>query len=88
LIERLLPHNAPGEWAFYAYNMVTGKVSLRTWRMEPGKDGSYKVVSNPGDGQPEQVTTYDAEGKMVERRVGDQVTKPATQTELNAIWKK
>jgi hypothetical protein len=85
LLDSLLPHNAPLAVGFYAYSASTGKVSFRTERVEPRKDGSCLVYSRVSPEQPEQVTRFDAKGKLVDRTLpGGQTIVPTTEAELKA----
>lgn len=74
--------------AFYAYYGNSGNLALRTERVEPTKDGGYRVLSRPSPEQQDQVTYFDAQGKMLKRVLpGGQVMLPATAQEIVSRWK-
>lgn len=73
--------------AFYAYYGNTGKITLRTERVEVAADGSYKVFSRPSPEQKEQITWFDAKGNFVRRDLpGGQVLLPATAEQIITRW--
>lgn len=87
LLPALLGPADKGTLAFYAYYGNTGKISLRTERVEAASDGSYKIFSRPSPEQQEQVSWYDAKGKLVRRVLpGGQVLQPATANEIVTRW--
>ncbi|MEE9211267.1 MAG: hypothetical protein V3U29_01300 [Phycisphaeraceae bacterium] len=84
----LLPHNEPTEMAVYAYSPNTGKVVLRTERIEPASDGSYKVYSRPSPEIGEQITEYDAEGRFIRRTYPNgRIMERTTPAEIEARWR-
>lgn len=85
MLDTLLPHKKPLSIGFYAYSAATGKVSFRTERVEPHKNGSCLVYSRVSPEQPEQVSEFDATGKLVKRVLPNgQVIVPTSPSELKA----
>lgn len=85
MLDTLLPHKKPLEIGFYAYSAATGKVSFRTERVEPRKNGACLVYSRVSPEQPEQVSEFDATGKLIKRSLPNgQVIVPTTPNELKA----
>ncbi len=74
--------------AFYAYYANTGKISIRTERVEASADGSYRVHSRPSPELQEQVTYFDATGKVLRKTLpGGQTLIPASAEEIANRWK-
>ncbi len=88
LLGSLLPGNAAAEYGFYAYHPNQGRLAFRTEKVEPAADGSYVVRSRPTLDQPEQVTRYDAKGRLLERELGEgRKLIPSSKSEVSAIFK-
>ncbi len=88
LLGSLLPGNAAAEYGFYAYHPNQGRLSFRTEKVEPAADGSYVVRSRPTLDQPEQVTRYDAKGRLLERELGEgRKLIPSSKSEVSSIFK-
>lgn len=76
----------PRTLAFYAYYPDTGRLALRTVRIEPTDDG-YRVHQRPAPSRSEYVARYDAEGRLIQRRTaGGHVILPSTEAEVRRIW--
>lgn len=89
---QLLPHLlSPADketLAFFAYYANTGKIALRTERVEVAADGTYRVYSRPSPEQQEQVSYFDAQGKLLRRSLpGGQMLIPTTAEEIANRWK-
>ncbi len=87
LLGGLLPRKEKVELGYYAYFPAEGKITFRTERIVPLTDGSLEVHSRPAPDQPEQVSRYDAAGRLLERVLEDDMRLiPAGKAELAAIW--
>lgn len=89
---QLLPHLlSPADketLAFFAYYANTGKIALRTERVEVSADGTYRVYSRPSPEQQEQISYFDAQGKLLRRSLpGGQMLIPTTAEEITNRWK-
>lgn len=85
MIDTTLPHKGPLEVGFYAYNPAAGKISFRTERVVLQSDGSYLVYSRLTPEQPEQVSQFNASGKLIRRTLPNgQMLLPTTKAELAA----
>lgn len=83
----LLPRSEKTTMAFYAYYANTGELALRTVTVEPQPDGGYLVRERPAPNRAEQVSIYDARGRLLERRMADgRVIVPASAQQIRAIW--
>ncbi len=88
LLGSLLPGREPAEYGFYAYSSVTRDISYRTDRVEPLPNGEYKVYTRLSPTQPEQVSHYDARGRLILRILPDNTEiRASTAREMKAIWK-
>jgi len=87
LIGGLLPRNVPMNVGFYNYYSKTGTVTFRTERVAPGPNGTVTLHSRPTPDEPEQVTTYDRDGRLTHRTLpnGWQVV-PTTRAELGRLF--
>lgn len=87
LLGRLLPRDEQRTLAFYAYHSASDRVALRIVRVVPLEQGGYRVYQRPTPEHREEVATYDAEGRLLQRRLADgRVIVPTTEQELAAIW--
>ncbi|MBI1338140.1 MAG: hypothetical protein GC164_14440 [Phycisphaera sp.] len=87
LIAPLLADAPPGELGYYAYFPATGKISLRTEKIERGGAAPVVVTSEPAPDQGEQVSWYKADGELIKRILPEGRTiEPATPGELKARW--
>jgi len=85
MLDTLLPHKTPLKIGFYWYFPQASKIVLRTERVVPQKDGSCLVYSRLSPEQEEQVSQFDARGKLVKRTLpSGQVLLPTTREELAA----
>jgi hypothetical protein len=83
----LLPRDKPVELAFYAFNPIARKISLRTLRIEPMPGGGYRVHDRPTPDRAEQIATYDHNGRLLKRKMPDGRTYlTTTPQELKRIW--
>lgn len=86
VIQPMLP-KANQIYGFYAYYPNLGKMALRTERVVVEPDGQVTVYSRPSPEQSEQVSRYDASGKLVYRQLSEQRRLvPATKTEIMSLW--
>jgi len=87
LLPALLPRDQAATFAFYAYYTKTRKVGLRTFRVEPLDSGGYRVHDKPAPDRAAQVSTYDAHGRLVQRRMGDgRVILPTSPDRIEKVW--
>jgi len=88
LLHGLLPHEKRGDYSFYAYNPAKGAMALRTERVIPDVNGTYKIISRRTQDQQEQVSTYDRRERLITRTLSSkQVILPTTAQQLKAVWK-
>lgn len=87
LLGGLLPRQQPMEMGFYAYSSASRTVTFRTERSTPGAGGLLTVASRLSPDQAEQVSNYDARGRMTHRKLpeGWDVV-PTTRAELAAMF--
>ncbi|GAB4192904.1 MAG: hypothetical protein Kow00105_06980 [Phycisphaeraceae bacterium] len=87
VLPALFPRDGYTEMAFYSFHQNAQKLSLRTFRIEPQPDGSYRVYERPTPDRPEQVATYSPTGRLIERRMTNgRVYLATTPQELKRIW--
>lgn len=87
LLPALVPRDAQRTFALYSYHSAGGRVALRIVTVVPLEDGGFRLHQRPAPEQRETVATYDAEGRLVQRRLGDgRVLVPTTAEQLDAIW--
>lgn len=85
-IQPLLP-KVSQTYGFYAYYPNLGKLTLRTERVVVQADGQVSVYSRPSPEQNEQLSKYDASGKLLFRQLSEQRRLiPSTKAEIMAIW--
>ena len=82
-----LPHKERQRLAYYAYHPDTGHLTLHTISVVPGQNGSYQVYSRPSLDHPEDVATYDGNGRLLRRDLhGGVVIEAATAQQMRLIW--
>jgi hypothetical protein len=87
LIGPMLPRDA-AEMGFYAYYPAAGKIGYRTEKVKTLPKGGFEIRSKPTPDQPEQVSEYDKNGKLVRRALtATRVLVPASPAEVQARWK-
>lgn len=87
LVPSLLPRNEQQDFGFYAYASTEAELGLRTMQVYPAENGQYVIRERPTVNGPEQVSTYDANGRLIRRQFADgRVIIPATPEEMRAIW--
>ncbi|MFW6059905.1 MAG: hypothetical protein ACODAQ_06970, partial [Phycisphaeraceae bacterium] len=87
LLPALLPRDREVTMAFYTYYPKTSQLGLRRIRVEPIDDGGYRVIQRPAPDQGEQVSRYDAEGRLVQRHMADgRVILPSSEDRVRRIW--
>ena len=87
VIYSLLPADRPQTLAFYAYHPASHKLVLRTLRVEPLANGAYRVHERMPPTFRPQVSTYNANGQLVQRVLGDgSIIMPATADQIKQIW--
>lgn len=87
MLDTLLPHDNATDMGFYAYSFNTGRLTYRTERIVPGKDGNVMVYSRPLPEQPEQVSQFRVTGGLVKRTLpSGQAIVPSTRQDLLARW--
>ncbi|MFP4144045.1 MAG: hypothetical protein ACOCTI_05890 [Phycisphaeraceae bacterium] len=86
IIPALLPREAK-EMSFYAYHPPTAALTLRHVRVEPREEGGFRVYDRPAPNRAEEVSEYDAEGRLVRREMGNGwVLEPSDRETIRAIW--
>ena len=87
LMGPLLPHRHRQRMAFYGYHPDTGRITMRTVNIVPAGDGSYRAYSRASLDHPDDVSTYDRDGRLIRRNLpGGIVIEPATPQKMKSIW--
>lgn len=87
LVPSLLPRGDQQDFGFYAYASKEAELGLRSMQVYPAEDGRYVVRERATVNGAEQVSTYDANGRLIRRQFPDGRTiVPATPEEMRAIW--
>ncbi len=87
LLGALLPRKEKAEMGYYAYYPAAGKITFRTERLVPRTDGGLEVYSRPSPDEPEQMSRYGDNGRLLERTLeNDTRLIPVGKAELAAIW--
>lgn len=87
LLPVLFPRDQQRDFAFYAYNSATANIALRQFGIFPLEGGAYLIRERPSPEQGEQVSTYDANGKLKRREMPDhRAYIPATVEEIKRVW--
>lgn len=88
LLPALLPHDQATEMAFYAYYADEGRLTLRTFRVQPLGDGRYQVHDRPAPDRMEETSVYDAQGRLIQRQtVNGLLIVPAQPEQIQQIWR-
>lgn len=88
LLDSLLPRQQAATYGFYAYYSNTGRMAYRTERLVPESNGGFRIFSRPSPENPEQVTIFDAQGRMIRRELpGGRVMMPTTLEQVKNQWK-
>src|SRR5690606_28074650 len=88
LLPALLPHDQATEMAFYAYYADEGRLTLRTFRVQPLGDGRYQVHDRPAPDRMEGTSVYDAQGRLIQRQtVNGLLIVPAQPEQIQQIWR-
>ncbi len=86
ILPSVMARSKEGSMAFYAYNPATGKITLRQENVRRTPEG-LELVSQPAPDQGEQVSLYDSQGKLLQRRLPDaSLLLPASLKEIAALW--
>ena len=87
LVPSMLPPDQQQTLAFYAYYPKTSDIGLRTMKVVPLASGGYRVHQQPMPDRSEQVATYDAHGRLVQKRMADgRVILPSSRQRIRRIW--
>ena len=87
IMRRLLPHKRRTDMAFYAYHPNAVSILLRTAHVEPDETGGFTVITRPGPGHPDDVSTFDGEGTFLRRDMHGEVSLvETTEGELKKLW--
>lgn len=87
LFHRMLPRESV-QMSFYAYHPDAERIALRSVRVEPSEGGGYRVVERPTLSRPAQVSIYDEDRRLVERRMADgRVFQHTTADTIERIWR-
>jgi hypothetical protein len=63
-------------------------VTFRSERVVPEPSGGFRIFSRPSPEQPEQMSVFDAQGKLLRRELpGGRVMTPTTFEQVRSIWK-
>jgi hypothetical protein len=88
LLDVTLPRQQAQTYGFYAYYANSGRVTFRAERIAPEPSGGFRVFSRPSPEQPEQMSVFDAQGKLLRRELpGGRVMTPTTFEQVRSIWK-
>lgn len=87
LLPWLLPHDTAGEYGFYWYNSTARQMTFRMDRVTPTLSG-YMITTRLSPNEPELRATYDREGNLVEKDLGQgrKMVRSDAAT-LKRIWK-
>ncbi len=87
LLAQILPHDRAGTYGFYYYYPHVGAVTYRTDKIVPGLDG-FKVYTKLAPNAPTLKSSYDPEGRLVERELSDkQRIVPTTEEVTQKFWR-
>ena len=85
LLNQMLPEEAQ-EMGFYAYLPSANKLTYRSVRIEPIRDG-YRVFTRASPDRPESLSKYDKNGQFQGRwLVGGRAVLPTTNEQFKRIW--
>lgn len=88
LMAPLLPRRTAQDLGFYTYYPNSGSIVFRSDRVVPAADGTFAVYSRAAQEQPEQLTVYDSQGRLLRRELPTgQLVLPATRAQIAALWK-
>ena len=71
---------------FYNFDTSRSVVTLRRERFEHAPDGGWVSTTTPTEGQPQWTSSYDKNGKLIQRTAGASVFEPTTRERLRRIW--
>lgn len=81
-------HRDSKEMGFYAYYPRQQKLVYRTTQVESAPGGSFTIRTRPSPDQEQQVSHYDAQGRLVKRLLPEgRLILPATKQELALKWR-
>jgi hypothetical protein len=88
LMPMLLPRDTATTYAFYSYYPNATTLVLRTERVEPRPDGSYRVFTRAAPEEPETVSEFDGRGRLVRQVLSDgRILLPSTAAQIQTIWR-
>ena len=82
-------HELAGDFGFYAYDSMLGKLSIRRETIEKRDVNAWTIVTQPSENSPSSGSVVDSQGTILYRNLpSGKMMKPIDGKDLRNLWRR